>query len=111
MKAIGRSDPARIYAEAAVRMSITDGTVPAIASVAACEPPPQELQAKGGEQIYAKLCSSCHAPLEPLWQICPYCETEVPGAVQLAQHDLALAAAQGVGGQGVDAHGGDGPDD
>jgi len=30
--------------------------------LAACEPPPQELQAKGGEQIYAKLCSSCHAP-------------------------------------------------
>lgn len=30
--------------------------------LAACEPPPQELQAQGGEQIYAKLCSSCHAP-------------------------------------------------
>lgn len=28
----------------------------------ACSAPPQELQAKGGEQIYAKLCSSCHAP-------------------------------------------------
>jgi len=34
----------------------------AVAVLAACEPPPQELQAKGGEQIYAKLCSSCHAP-------------------------------------------------
>lgn len=30
--------------------------------LAACEAPPQELQASGGEQIYAKLCSSCHAP-------------------------------------------------
>lgn len=30
--------------------------------LAACEQPPQELQATGGEQIYAKLCSSCHAP-------------------------------------------------
>jgi mono/diheme cytochrome c family protein len=29
---------------------------------AACEPSPEELQARGGEQIYAKLCSSCHAP-------------------------------------------------
>ena len=28
----------------------------------ACTPPPQELQAQGGEQIYAKLCSTCHAP-------------------------------------------------
>lgn len=28
----------------------------------ACEPPPQELEASGGAQIYAKLCSSCHAP-------------------------------------------------
>lgn len=31
--------------------------------VAACEPPPPtELAATGGAQIYAKLCSSCHAP-------------------------------------------------
>lgn len=30
--------------------------------LAACEGPPQELQASGGQQIYAKLCSSCHAP-------------------------------------------------
>jgi mono/diheme cytochrome c family protein len=30
---------------------------------AACAPPPpQELHAKGGPEIYAKLCSSCHAP-------------------------------------------------
>ncbi len=34
----------------------------AVTVLAACEPPPQELQAQGGEQIYAKLCSSCHAP-------------------------------------------------
>jgi mono/diheme cytochrome c family protein len=31
-------------------------------AVACAPPPPQELQAKGGEQIYVKLCSSCHAP-------------------------------------------------
>jgi threonine dehydratase len=30
--------------------------------LAACAPPPQELEASGGAQIYAKLCSSCHAP-------------------------------------------------
>lgn len=36
--------------------------VVAVTVLAACEQPPQELQAKGGEQIYAKLCSSCHAP-------------------------------------------------
>jgi nitrite reductase (NO-forming)/hydroxylamine reductase len=36
--------------------------VVAVTVLAACEPPPQELQAQGGEQIYAKLCSSCHAP-------------------------------------------------
>lgn len=34
----------------------------AVTVVAACEPPPQELKVQGGEQIYAKLCSSCHAP-------------------------------------------------
>jgi mono/diheme cytochrome c family protein len=34
----------------------------AVIVIAACEAPPQELQAEGGEQIYAKLCSSCHAP-------------------------------------------------
>ena len=36
--------------------------VVAVTVLAACETPPRELQAKGGEQIYAKLCSSCHAP-------------------------------------------------
>ena len=36
--------------------------VVAVTVLAACEQPPQELQARGGEQIYAKLCSSCHAP-------------------------------------------------
>jgi mono/diheme cytochrome c family protein len=30
--------------------------------LAACEAPPQELKATGGGQIYARLCSSCHAP-------------------------------------------------
>jgi mono/diheme cytochrome c family protein len=30
--------------------------------LAACEAPPQELRAKGGQEIYARLCSSCHAP-------------------------------------------------
>lgn len=35
----------------------------AVCSLAACgAPPPQELQAKGGREIYAKLCASCHAP-------------------------------------------------
>jgi mono/diheme cytochrome c family protein len=29
---------------------------------ACAPPPPKELEAKGGAQIYAKLCSSCHAP-------------------------------------------------
>jgi len=36
--------------------------VVAVTVLAGCEAPPKELQAKGGEQIYAKLCSSCHAP-------------------------------------------------
>ena len=27
-------------------------------------------------------CSNCARPLDPAWSICPYCETEVPGAVQ-----------------------------
>jgi len=35
----------------------------AVCCLAACgAPPPQELQAKGGREIYAKLCASCHAP-------------------------------------------------
>jgi mono/diheme cytochrome c family protein len=36
--------------------------VSAAGLLAACAQPPQELQAQGGEQIYAKLCSTCHAP-------------------------------------------------
>jgi mono/diheme cytochrome c family protein len=37
--------------------------VGAVFFVAACEPPPPtELVATGGAQIYGKLCSSCHAP-------------------------------------------------
>jgi mono/diheme cytochrome c family protein len=36
--------------------------VVALGFLAACEPPPQELQVRGGEQIYAALCASCHAP-------------------------------------------------
>jgi hypothetical protein len=27
-------------------------------------------------------CVACNRPLEPQWAICPYCETEVPGAIQ-----------------------------
>ena len=27
-------------------------------------------------------CVSCGRPLEPQWSICPYCETEVAGAIQ-----------------------------
>jgi len=27
-------------------------------------------------------CVSCAKPLEPQWTICPYCETEVAGAIQ-----------------------------
>ena len=32
-------------------------------------------------------CASCHAPLEALWQVCPFCETPVdrPAAVELAE--------------------------
>lgn len=26
-------------------------------------------------------CVNCQRPLDPAWSICPYCETEVPGAV------------------------------
>lgn len=25
-------------------------------------------------------CSGCKRPLDPHWKVCPYCETEVPGA-------------------------------
>jgi hypothetical protein len=27
-------------------------------------------------------CVGCSRPLDPAWTICPYCETEVPGAIQ-----------------------------
>jgi hypothetical protein len=27
-------------------------------------------------------CINCQKPLDPAWPICPYCETEVPGAVE-----------------------------
>jgi hypothetical protein len=27
-------------------------------------------------------CASCGKPLEPQWTLCPYCETEVAGAIQ-----------------------------
>jgi hypothetical protein len=27
-------------------------------------------------------CVACARPLEPQWALCPYCETEVPGAIQ-----------------------------
>lgn len=27
-------------------------------------------------------CVGCSRPLDPTWTICPYCETEVPGAIQ-----------------------------
>ena len=27
-------------------------------------------------------CVTCGKPLDPQWPICPYCETEVPGAIQ-----------------------------
>jgi hypothetical protein len=27
-------------------------------------------------------CSNCARPLDPAWTICPYCEAEVPGAIQ-----------------------------
>lgn len=51
-------------------------------------------------------CVSCSKPLEPMWTICPYCETEVPGAAKarsrtrrrravLAEDDLSeLGAAR-----------------
>lgn len=32
------------------------------AVLAACTPPPDELKATGGEQVYAQLCAKCHAP-------------------------------------------------
>ena len=31
-------------------------------------------------------CVSCSRPLDQAWTICPYCETEVPGAVARAPH-------------------------
>ncbi len=38
-------------------------TVGAVLFLAACQPPPPtELVATGGAEIYGKLCSSCHAP-------------------------------------------------
>ena len=27
-------------------------------------------------------CTTCHRPLDPTWPVCPFCEAEVPGAVQ-----------------------------
>jgi hypothetical protein len=27
-------------------------------------------------------CVTCQRPLDPAWPICPFCETEVPGAIQ-----------------------------
>ena len=30
-------------------------------------------------------CTSCNKPLDPRWQICPYCEAEVPGAAPKQQ--------------------------
>ena len=27
-----------------------------------------------------KACTKCHRPLEPAWQLCPYCETRVGAA-------------------------------
>ncbi len=27
-------------------------------------------------------CLNCAKPLDPVWSICPYCETEVPGAIE-----------------------------
>ncbi len=32
------------------------------ALLAACTPPPDELKATGGEQVFAKLCAKCHPP-------------------------------------------------
>ena len=35
-------------------------------------------------------CTTCNAPLEPLWQVCPYCASAIaPSQVDL---DAALAA-------------------
>jgi RNA polymerase subunit RPABC4/transcription elongation factor Spt4 len=30
-------------------------------------------------------CTSCGRPLEPQWQVCPYCEAEVPGRAPLSR--------------------------
>lgn len=27
-------------------------------------------------------CTNCNRPLDPSWPICPFCETQVPGAIQ-----------------------------
>jgi hypothetical protein len=35
-------------------------------------------------------CATCRAPLEPLWQLCPYCATSV--ALPPADLDEALTA-------------------
>ena len=33
-----------------------------VATSACAPPPPDELKAQGGEQVYAQLCAKCHAP-------------------------------------------------
>ena len=38
-------------------------------------------------------CVSCSRPLEQAWTICPYCETEVPGAVQPRRRERTRADA------------------
>jgi hypothetical protein len=40
-------------------------------------------------------CVSCSRPLDQAWTICPYCETEVPGAVPARRARRKRAAAEG----------------
>jgi hypothetical protein len=40
-------------------------------------------------------CRSCNRPLDPLWQICPYCEAEVaPGVTAAAAASAQKSAAR-----------------
>ncbi|HEY8638585.1 MAG TPA: zinc ribbon domain-containing protein [Solirubrobacteraceae bacterium] len=47
-------------------------------------------------------CTNCAKPLNPTWPICPYCETEVPGAVQPPRRRRRREHAAEDGGAEVD---------
>ena len=39
-------------------------------------------------------CASCKAPLEPLWQVCPYCETPIVRQSPVFEETIALSTEQ-----------------